>query len=284
MVFVRLNFSLYLSLSRFPFSSADNFAFCCMMGWDNLSPSRCVAPVDQFSSCKDLLKDQALRSFMWILGLSALLGNLFVIGVRVCRKNTIKTNRIQSTLITNLAVSDLLMGCYMIIIASADEHYRGHYALHSKTWRTSSLCRFAGFLSAFSSEVSVFIIMLISIDRVVNIVFPFHPSVKMTRKTATILLTFVWVFALFISLIPVMSKNIGEFYSRSSVCLGLPLTTDRTPGWGYSVGIFLALNLVCFLVTAVGYIAIFVTFRKSSNRVKHAKGSRSQSPWVILSF
>ena len=242
----------------------------------DVSSTGCSAPVDLFSSCNDLLKDQALRFFMWILGLSALLGNFFVIGLRVFRKGTTKCNRTQSALITNLAVSDFLMGCYMIIIASADLHYRGHYALDADNWRASSLCRFAGFLSAFSSEVSVFIIMLISIDRVINIIFSLHPTINMSKKTATISLAFIWIFALFMSLVPVMSTSIGQFYSRSSVCLGLPLTTDRTPGWGYSVAIFLALNLICFMVTAIAYLAIYVMVRKSTRQVKGSKGNRNQ--------
>ena len=244
------------------------------------SSTGCFAPVDQFSSCHDLLKDYALRVFMWILGLSALLGNLFVIGVRVFKKLTVETNLIQSRLITHLAVSDLLMGWYMIIIASADAYYRGDYALHADTWRAGAMCRFAGFLSAFSSEVSVFIIMLISIDRVIYIVFCHHPAWKITSKISKILLTVIWVFAFFISIIPAMSNTIGEFYSRSSVCLGLPLTTDRSPGWGYSVSIFLALNLVCFLVTAVCYVSIYVSVHRSAAKFKKSKRPGNQSSYV----
>ena len=214
---------------------------------------------------------------MWILGISALFGNLFVIGIRVIRKATIETNRIQATMITNLAVSDFLMGLYMIIIASADAHFRGDYALHANDWRAGSFCRFAGFLSSFSSEVSVFIVMLISIDRVVYIVFARHPTIKLSNKTVMILLAFIWTFAFFLSLIPVMSATVGQFYSRSSVCLGLPLTSDGSPGWGYSVTIFLALNLVCFLVTAVCYISIYVSVQRSTAKVLRSASHGSNS-------
>ena len=242
---------------------------------DSRSPKStkgCHAPVDQFSSCKNLLGDNVLRIFMWILGGSALAGNLFVVGLRVFRKKVVTTTRIQSRMITNLAVSDLLMGVYMMIIAGADLYYRGNYALNADSWRASGLCKFAGFLSAFSSEVSVFMIMLISIDRLICIVFSHHSSINMTSKNSYILLAVFWVLALILALIPAFTV-FGQFYGRSSVCLGLPLTTDRPPGWEYSISIFLGLNLVCFLITALCYIVIYFVVHRSALNVSKSKES-----------
>ena len=256
------------------FSYADSFAFCCIA---NLTPADtgstgCFAPVDQFSSCSNLLRDDVLRIFMWILGGSALVGNLFVIGLRIFRKKVVDTTRIQSRMITNLAVSDLLMGVYMMIIAGADLYYRGDYALNADAWRDSALCRFAGFLSAFSSEVSVFIIMLISIDRIICIVFSHHSCIRMTSKISLVSLAIVWASAFILALIPAFTI-FGQFYGRSSVCLGLPLTTDRPAGWVYSISIFLGLNLVCFLVTALCYIVIYFVVHRSAAKISKSKES-----------
>ena len=61
-----------------------------------------------------------LRVFLWIMGLMACFGNLIVIVWRL-----VGTNRnVSDIIITNLAVSDMLMGIYMICIASVDIHYR----------------------------------------------------------------------------------------------------------------------------------------------------------------
>lgn len=59
-------------------------------------------------------------------------------------------------LITNLALGDLLMGSYLLLIALVDRHYRGVYFMHDASWRSSALCSLAGFLSTFSSEISVY--------------------------------------------------------------------------------------------------------------------------------
>ncbi|XP_072172014.1 uncharacterized protein [Diadema setosum] len=254
---------------------ADSFAFCCML---NLPPSGedgesgCVAPTDQFSSCDDLLKDSVLRVFMWILGISALAGNLFVIGLRVVRGHQVETSRIQSRLITHLAVSDLFMGCYMLIIAGADLYFRGDYAIHADAWRQSVLCSVAGLMSALSSEVSVFIIMLISVDRILCIVFSHHREVQFSDKSSRIWLAVVWLCAFVLTVVPALPIGyFDQFYGRSSVCLGLPLTTDRPTGWEYSIAVFLGLNLVCFTVTAFSYVAIYVTVHKSAAKFSRGK-------------
>ena len=238
----------------------------------------CFAPIDQFSSCDDLLKDNTLRIFMWILGISALVGNLFVIGLRVVQRKVVISTRIQSRLITNLAVSDLLMGIYMLMIAAADLYYRGDYAINADAWRASIACRVAGILSAFSSEVSVFIIMLISLDRILCVVFAHKHHIQLSSKSSGVCLAIIWIFALGISLVPALPIGyFGQFYGRSSVCLGLPLTTDRPPGWEYSISIYLGLNLVCFLITALCYVAIYVAVQRSASRVSKGKDTGRHS-------
>jgi hypothetical protein len=48
------------------------------------------------------------------------------------------------------------MGSYLLIIAGVDARYRGVYFIHDSAWRSSELCHLAGFISTFSSELSVF--------------------------------------------------------------------------------------------------------------------------------
>ncbi|XP_071504719.1 uncharacterized protein [Diadema antillarum] len=255
---------------------ADTFTMCCIMELtpaDSDDTTGCFAPADEFSSCSDLLKDTVLRISMWILGISAMAGNIFVIGLRAIRRHQVETSRIQSRLITHLAISDFFMGCYMMVIAGADFYFRGDYAIHADAWRASLLCRLAGFISTLSSEVSVFIIMLISLDRILCIVFVHHRDIQFSNKSCKIWLAVVWVISLVISLIPavVPIPYFQQFYGKSSVCLGLPLTTERLPGWEYSITLFLGLNLVCFVVTAFCYVAIFVAVRRSAANFSKSK-------------
>ncbi|KAL8575747.1 hypothetical protein ACOMHN_055936 [Nucella lapillus] len=65
------------------------------------------------------------------------------------------------------------MGLYLAAIGVADRVYLGTYLWNDVTWRQSLLCQTAGFLSLMSSEVSAFIICLITLDLVLVLRFPF---------------------------------------------------------------------------------------------------------------
>ena len=82
--------------------------------------------------------------------------------------------QVHSFLITNLAIGDFCMGVYLLIIAAVDAYYRGHYIVYDAQWRGSGLCHFAGFISTFSSELSVFSLTIITLHRLLSILFPFR--------------------------------------------------------------------------------------------------------------
>ena len=62
------------------------------------------------------------------------------------RNGTNERSKVQSCLILNLALSEFLMGVYMVIIGSADLQYRNVYILHAEEWGESFLCKAAGLL------------------------------------------------------------------------------------------------------------------------------------------
>ena len=86
---------------------------------------------------------------IWVLGMLACAGNLFVVIWRVRTERA----KVSSFFIINLGMSDFLMGVYMLIIASVDVYYRGIYILEADKWRASWLCQTAGILAMLSSEV-----------------------------------------------------------------------------------------------------------------------------------
>ena len=263
-------------LNRF----SDHYLFCCLVRELN-TVRTCLPEPDEFSSCEDLIRNRPLRVSMWILGLSALLGNLFVIFWRV-RPQQGKGNKssvsIQSILVLNLAIADGLMGVYMLTIASADMFYRNIYIIYAEDWKSSFVCKLAGLLSVLSSEASVFFLTVISLDRGLSITMPFS-QVKLNYRMLKVIVPLVWAVNVVLSLLPaVFSSYFGEsFYGRSSVCLALPLTTQKPKGWEYSVAIFLGLNLVAFLIMMFCYLGIYISVKLSSKRVKTAAGkSRSE--------
>ena len=94
--------------------------------------------------------------------------------------------------VTNLCLADLLMGVYLAMVGVADLLYRGQYLWYENTWTSSDACRVAGVLSLLSSEVSAFIICLITVDRFIVVRFPFS-TFRFRRKSATTACALVWI-------------------------------------------------------------------------------------------
>ena len=135
--------------------------------------------------------------FNWIIGCSAFLGNAFVLWWKQYKHKA--TNKPQSLLLSNLAMSDLLMGIYMIIIASADVFCGEYFPMNSESWRSGITCRLAGTLAITSSEASVLFVTLISIDRFINIKFPYCLH-KVNGKSTKLISSIVWTFSLTLGL------------------------------------------------------------------------------------
>ncbi|XP_038051523.1 G-protein coupled receptor GRL101-like [Patiria miniata] len=269
--------------------STRDYRLCCL-----LDPARnvsCIGPTESFSTCQRLMPNTILRVAIWLLGISAILGNLYVIAQRAVKKGW-RELTVQSILITHLAISDALMGAYMIALGAADLHFGASYFLSAEAWRTGTWCKVIGFLSMLSSEASVFLVMLISIDRFISIAFPFS-RFRLEARFVRFTIAVFWLIAFALSLTgSIMAGKMPSFYGLSDVCVGLPLittpvnqtttwtyiretgtyaynasATGTQPAWAFSVFLYLGLNFVCFIVVLVCYVLIFIIVRRSSRDV-----------------
>ena len=200
----------------------DKYATCCFM-----DEAQCVAlkPRPAYVTCNRMLRDVFLRISVWILGISAFICNGIAFFVRSRKR---QANKVQTLLITTLALSDLLMGVNMLILASADVYYGEFFPSQVHVWRHGFPCKLAGFLSIFSSEGSVFFIALISIDRMLGIKYPFGGGARLSTKWARILVALAWLTAFLISVIPIaLATDKGNVFSISEVCIGIPIVRQH---------------------------------------------------------
>ena len=282
----------------------DNEATCCFI------KASCSAtiPRSQFLTCGRLLPNQFQRVNMWILGLFALLSNFGVLFHRYHTKE--KENKVQLLLISNLSISDMIMGVYMIIISSADLYYKRMFP--SELWRVSFACKFAGTLSVLSSEASVFFVTMISVDRLIGIRYPFS-TYRIGTKTSRILSLVLWLIAISISIVStILSSVSSDLYDVSEVCTGLPLSrrnvyeekieshylgwtfegylfvnttydvvTSHQPGMYFGIAIFTALNFICLIVISVCYIGIFVTSIQTAKKAGRARDNKQERKMAI---
>ena len=201
----------------------DKPASCCFVTKANCIPKSSKSP---FLSCGRLLPYDVLRVWIWIISISAILNN--VLSILVNCKQRKQVNKVQFLLITNLAISDFLMGLYLISLLSVNLYYTDYFPSHSEAWRNSNLCKIGGSLSVLSSEVSVFFITMISSDRAFAINFPFRGHRGGTKSTC-IIVAFLWLIAFGISITSyVLSEMDSDVYAVPEICVGLPFSRQPT--------------------------------------------------------
>ena len=285
---ISVAFFLPLYFSR----GVDEDWMCCL--WPtNVSEISCdagdSAARPAFFTCGRLLQNPTMRVFIWLQGILAVLGNVFVLLMRFRKRRG--GNWVQSSLITSLSAADLMMGFYLILIAMADAYFQEDFFLHAHQWRKGNVCIFAGLLAILSSEASLFFIALISVDRFVGVVFPFSQH-RLKKGSSCIAIGILWSFALFLALTATfLAKLYSNLYQASNVCIGLPferappdLTFDRQfytssgiknelvqesksqPASIFSLVLFLGVNLFTVLVVLICYICIGVNVRTSNKR------------------
>ena len=145
-------------------------------------------------------------------------------------------------------------------------------------WRNSGWCTLAGFLSTVSSEASVFFLCLITLDRLLVIKYPFG-QVRFNTRTAGIASGVAWFISVSVGLIPIIYKDHfhDKFYSKSGVCIALPLTRDRPPGWLYSIVLFVGLNFVTFCLIALGQVIIYMEIKKASSGIRRSSTRKGKA-------
>ncbi|XP_022112155.1 uncharacterized protein LOC110991203 [Acanthaster planci] len=297
--FIEVQEEAFKNLESLRIVYVDDYRLCCDFAvLEHFSVNEdCITTELQppLNLCGSLLQTNLLRVAMWVLGLSALLGNVVAIIWRL-KGTGDRCKKTHSFMVMNLAVSDFMMGVYMVMVAAADLSYGETYFRVASQWRSSVVCKIAGVISVMSSEASVFFVTLISIDCFLCIVLPFS-RIHLRERSTKIVVGLLWLVAICLSVVPTFSVGPdSDLYGLSDVCIGLPLTTkstgqdniksedipnplgsqqltlsvgtDKKPAWILSVVVFLGVNLVCFLVVLSCYVAIFVSVRRTSKMVR----------------
>ena len=211
---------------------------------------------------------------MFIFAFCAIVGNVFVLFWR--RQRRLQENKVQSILLSNLAVSDLLMGIYLIIIAVADITIGDDINPNNiEVLEFSYTCIIAGVSAMLSSEASVFFITLISIDRYICIRFPY--TTRKLRKRSTIIIVFiVWAVCLVWSTVPYVYFFVVFHPDK---CIGLPISGYElhvTSNVSYVILLVFVVNLVCFLTILICYVEIIRAVRKSSREAGRSQDMEEQ--------
>ncbi|XP_037092571.1 octopamine receptor beta-3R-like [Pollicipes pollicipes] len=123
----------------------------------------------------------------------AILGNLLVV-VSVCRYR--KLRNITNCFVVSLAIADVLVALIAMPFNASVE-------LSGRWMFGYAMCDVWNSLDVYASTVSIIHLCCISIDRYYAVVKPLNYPLVITEQRVIIMLTFVWVFPVTISFVPI---------------------------------------------------------------------------------
>ncbi|EDV20674.1 uncharacterized protein TRIADDRAFT_15639, partial [Trichoplax adhaerens] len=183
-------------------------------------------------------------------------------------RNQAKSN-IVTTLVINLSVADLLMGFYLIFIASSDVYYAGNFAEFHEIWLRSPICLLSSFLISISSLMSTMIMFLITLDRFLFLVFPFA-NYRLSYRNIVLSLLVSWsIFVAFVALPIIYSVNQpyrNRLYGNNGACLPGNIENHYLLVWSL---VYCGLTLIIWIIITIMYITIIVTLTKSRRDTNH---------------
>lgn len=126
------------------------------------------------------------------------------------------------------AAADFLMGIYLLIIGAHDVMFRGIYNKVAYDWMRGFTCQAAGALALLSTEVSIIVLALMSVERYLTVSYPFkHWSAN--PCTARFGLAVAWLSGLQLAVVPLLLEDFSDhFYGSNGVCMPLQVGSHTT--------------------------------------------------------
>ena len=138
----KLSKDLFKGLSDLQYVSSDLYKLCCPeILPTHMSPKGCHAPVDEVSSCDNLLRSDNYRFFLWLFAAVAVIGNVSSLVLRVLLGKKKSSNAAFPLFVSSLSLADGVMGVYLTIIGVADQVFEGSYLWQDTNWKSSFTCK-----------------------------------------------------------------------------------------------------------------------------------------------
>ncbi|XP_034283312.1 follicle-stimulating hormone receptor isoform X2 [Pantherophis guttatus] len=212
----------------------------------------CFPEPDAFNPCEDIMGHIILRVLIWFINILAIMGNLVVLIILVSSQYKLTVPRF---LMCNLAFADLCTGIYLLLIAIKDMQSRTQYYNYAIDWQTGAGCNTAGFFTVFASELSVYTLTVITLERWHTITYAMELDRKVRFRHAVVIMLVGWVFAFTVALLPIFEVS---SYMKVSICLPMDIETLLAQTY---VMFLLILNILAFVIICSCYISIYFTVR-----------------------
>lgn len=242
-------------------SKNNNMYFKCGNLSKDYHDVQCEPGPDAFNPCEDIMGNIALRVAVWVVVVTAVVGNLAVMIVLISSKFKMTVSKF---LMVNLALADLCMGLYLLIIAAMDLHTIGDYFNYAIDWQNGPGCKVAGFLTVFASELSIFTLTVITSERWYAITYAIHLNKRLKLSMAMKIMVGGWTYSIAMATLPLVGVS---SYSKTSICL--PMETGDGLSLAYLVSLLLVNGLAFFVITAC-YISMYFSISRHDATTEHS--------------
>lgn len=235
---------------------------------------QCLPLPGPFLPCQDLFDWWTLRCGVWIVFLLAMLGNGTVVFVLIFSRSKMDVPRF---LVCNLAAADFFMGIYLGMLALVDASTLGEFRMYAIPWQMSVGCQAAGFLAVLSSELSVYTLAVITLERNYAITHAMHLNKRLSLRHAGVIMFFGWTFSITMAALPLI--GISD-YRKFAVCL--PFETTTGPASLAYVVFLMFINGVAFVILMGCYLKMYCAIRGS--QAWNSNDSRIAKRMAMLVF
>ena len=172
-----------------------------------------------------------------------------------------KKNYILSINQLHLTFSDLIMGCYFLILAIFNSVYEGDFVQVAHLWTTGLPCKSLAFLSLLSFQMTLYMTFILSLYRL----FTFGPPMKTIFNritTARLLILSGWILSVGIAVFPVVTSYFYNSRISNELCAVMLSVSQLEVGYALTVLMFNTMICLCNIIMAISII------RVSRNRQK----------------
>ncbi|XP_034620232.1 follicle-stimulating hormone receptor isoform X2 [Trachemys scripta elegans] len=234
----------------------------------------CSPKPDAFNPCEDIMGYNILRVLIWFINILAITGNIIVLVILISSQYKLTVPRF---LMCNLAFADLCIGIYLLLIASVDIQTKSQYYNYAIDWQTGAGCSAAGFFTVFASELSVYTLTVITLERWHTITYAMQLDRKVRFRHAMVIMIFGWMFAFTVALLPIFGVS---SYMKVSICLPMDIETPLSQAY---IIFLLVLNVLAFMIICTCYICIYFTVR-NPNVISSNSDTKIAKRMAILIF
>ena len=244
--------------------------------YNTISEVECLPVPDALHPCDDIMGNVFLTGLSWVISILALAANSVVFCVLICTQRTMNVTKF---LLLNLSFADLCLSLYLLILVSASAHTHRNYYNYVRQWQLGGGCAISGFLAVFSSQLSVFVLVVITVERYFAIVYAMYLHRRVTLKQARAAMLFCWLLSIILAFLPITGVN-----SYKDVAICLPFRTKSKRDLVY-IGVMLSMNASLFIFVSVSYFRMYLVVRNSQLNCGHHRDDSEvakRMAWLIL--